>query len=618
MQIRKTILIALIALVSFASYFNSLFSLFVWDDNIFLVSTPYLRSFKFLPEFFKYDFWKVGPHFAEGKFSTYNRPFLAASFMFDNLLWGTKVFGFHLSNLILHTMVSILIFLLVDKLTKSRFISLFSALLFSVHPIHSESVSFISGRVDVIALLFLLLSLILFLDYVSTKKFTLYLFSLISFIFSLLAKEPAAILPVIILSLSYLFVSKAKVKESAKDFFRFHITGFFIVLGAYLILRFYIFGPSFLGIKTRYVSNFLSGTAPFWRLFASLKIFTYYMRLLAFPYGLKADYFFPATNSLFEPAVLIGLFLVIFLMYLAWVNRKSNPLASFSIIWFFVSFLPISNIFPQGNVFAERHLYIPSVGFCIGTGCLFSWLLKKDVRTNYLNWKKSMYWVSILLIIALGRVTFERNKVWKNEFTLWYETAKAVPQSIRAHFNLALVYFQLNNFDKAQEELAKVRRLNPNDYPSYHLFGSIYLRKGKVDEAIKMFKQAIKVAPDRASGYNGLAAAYGIKGEYKEAVEACLTALKKNPYLDEARYNLALSYGKLGMLDESIREYEEYLRINPLFYMVHVEAGYVYYKKGDYQKARLHWERALQISKDYAPAKQALELLETTKPAITK
>lgn len=618
MQIKKSIIIAIIAAVSFIVYFNTLFSLFVWDDNIFLLLTPYLKSFKFLPEFFKYDFWRVGPHFAEGTFSTYYRPFLAASFMLDNLLWGAKVFGFHLTNLIFHAMVSILIFLLVDRLIKNRFISLFSALLFNVHPIHSEAVSFISGRVDVIALFFFLLSLILFLDYVSTKKFTLYLFSLICFISSLLTKEAAVLLPLVILSLSFLFISKGKVRESIKDFFRFNIAGFFLVLAAYLLLRFYIFGPSFLGIKTRYITNFISGTAPFWRLFTSLKLFAFYIRLLAFPYGLKVDYFFPATNTLFEPAVLIGLFLVIFLAYLAWVNMKKNPIVSFSVAWFFISYLPISNIFPQGNVFAERYMYIPSVGFCIGIGCLFFWLLKKDVKTNYLNWKKSIYWVSVLLIIALGRVTFERNKVWQNEFTLWYETAQAVPHSIRAHFNLALVYFQLNNYEKAEKELEKVRLLNPADYPSYHLRGLMHLKKKEVDEAIKMFKQAIKVAPERASGYNGLAAAYGAKGQYKEAAEACLIALKKNPYLDEAYYNLAVSYSHLGKIDEAIKEYEIYLNINPLFYTSHFEVGNLYYKKGDYDKARLHWQRALQISKDYTPARRALEFLKTANPPDTK
>ncbi len=610
MQIQKIILIALIVAVSFIFYFNSLFSLFVWDDNIFLLHTPYLKSFKFLPEFFSHDFWEIGPH-REALFSSYYRPVLAASFMLDNLIWGNKTFGFHFTNLIFHALVSVLIFLLVERLIKDRFISLFSALLFSVHPIHSESVSFISGRVDVIALFFFLLSLILFLAYVSNRKIILYLISLLSFLVSLFTKEMTATLPLIVVCINYLFLSKLNLKDSMRNFFRFHIIGFFLVLAAYLLLRFYIFGASFIAIKTTLVSNFFSGTGPYWRVFTAIKILTIYLRLLFFPYGLKADYFFPAANSLFEPVVLLGAFVLFFFAYVAVRSAKTNPLLSFSIIWFFLTSSVVSNIFPQGNVFAERYMYVPSVGFCIGMGYLFSWLLKKDIKTNYLNWKKSMYWISVLLIVALGRVTFERNKVWKNEFTLWYETAQAVPQSIRAHFNLALAYYKIDDFAKATEQINKTLQLNPRDYPSYHLLGLMHLKKGEVDEAIKMFKQAIKVAPERASGYNGLAAAYGTKGEYKEAVEACLIALKKNPYLDEARYNLAVSYSKLGMIDEAIKEYEEYLKINPLFYTIHVETGYLYYKKGDYQKARLHWVRALQISKDYKPAQEALELLNT-------
>jgi len=605
MQVRKSILIIIIIAICLSSYFNTLFAHFVWDDNIFIIGNPYMHSFKFLPQFFLQEFWKVG---IETTNIGYYRPLLAVSCMLDYTIWRDKPFGYHLTNLIFHILVSILVFLFVQMLSKNRLISFSSALLFSVHPIHTESVSFISGRVDVLPLAFLLLSLILFLKYVSNNKLILYLLSLFCFFISLLFKEMAVTLPLIVLVMDYLFVSKRKIKDVMKNFPRFHL-GFFAVFGLYFLIRIYTIDWSSVIANMRYCSNFLPGKSHYWRLFTAIKILTFYVRLLFFPYALKTDYFFSPANSLSELVVFLGAILLLLLVVIAIKNVKHSPILSFSILWFFITVLPVSNIFPMGNIFAERYMYIPSVGFSIAMGFLFSWLLKQDIRTEHLNWKQSMTLLFFLLIVALGRVTFERNKVWNNEFSLWYETVKAVPNGPRARLNLASAYYNLNFLDKAIEQAQIALKLYPNYYEAFDTLGHIYYKKGLVDEAIKMYKIAIGIYPDRANAYRALAVVYGSKGQYKEAIEAGLTALKHNPYLDGSRYNLALNYSNAGLIDEAIKTYEEYLKNHSDCPEVHVDIGQLYYKKGDYQKAKEHWLRALKIDKSYKPAKDALELL---------
>jgi tetratricopeptide (TPR) repeat protein len=645
MQVRKSILIAIVIAVCFAAYFNTLFAHFVWDDTIFITHNPYLKSFRFLPKFFVEDFWNIGILKLD---SGYYRPLLAISFMFDYLLWHAKPFGYHLVNLLLHTLASVLLFLFLELLLKNRLISLFSSLVFSAHPIHTESVSFVSGRVDLLPLIFFLLSLIFFLKYTSrkspsaitlrcdfqwlgkcfiqrdrpsyplrkglilsytiNKRFFLYLFSLACFFLSLLAKEMAVTLPLIVLCVDYLFLSKRNFKDVIKNFPRFHL-GFFVILGLYLLIRFYFISWSFMSANTRYSTNFFPGASQYWRIFTAIKILVFYIRLLLFPYNLKADYFFPAANSLFEPSVFIGVMVLISLVFIAIKNIKNYPILSFSIIWFFITVLPVSNIIPIGNIFAERYMYIPSVGFCIAIGFLFSWLLKRNIKLNYLNWKISVSCVFILLIIALSRVTFERNKVWNNEFTLWNETAKAAPESPRSHCNLASAYYTLNFLKEAIAEIKIAVQLYPNYYEAFDTLGHIYFKKGLPDEAIKAYKIAISISPERETAYDSLAVAYGKLGQYKEAINADIIALKHNPYLDAARYNLALSYSKLDLVNEAIKACEEYLKINPAHYAAHVELGYLYYKKGDNEQARLHWLAALKICKDYKPAIDALKLL---------
>ena len=611
MQVRKSILILVIIAACLGSYFNTLFADFVCDDNIFITPNPYMKSFQFLPRFFVDDFGHIG---VQRITSSYYRPLLAASYMFDYTIWGNNPFGFHLTNLLFHIFSCILIFALIELLFHNRLIAFISTLLFSVHPIHTEAVSFISGRVDVIPPAFFLLSLVLFIQYAYRNNRFFYALSLASFAIAILTKEMALTLPLVVLCIDYVCISKLDFKNVLKNFFRFHM-GFFIILGVYLIIRFYVVGGLFIKEVPQAGINFVPGTNPFWRLFTVIKILSFHIRLLFFPYNLHIYHKFPPSNSLFEPIVLLGTVILLLLVYTAIKNIKRYPVLSFSILWFFITVLPVSNIFPRGNIFAERFLYIPSVGFCIGIGFFFSWLLKKNIKTSFLNWKKSITILFILLIVAFGRVTYERNKVWANDFNLWSDTVNKSPQSSIAHLNLGVEYYKLNLLDRALEENRIALEL------PYHLdsvsrsiafsaIAQIYFEKGLVDEAIEVFKLAIEINPDSVVAYQALSSVYGIIGQYNESIKAALIALEKNPYLESARYNLALSYRNIGLMDEAIQTYEEFLKNNPNHIDAHVAVGYLYYEKGDYQKAKEHWFRTLKISKDYQPAKDALKLLE--------
>jgi len=298
------------------------------------------------------------------------------------------------------------------------------------------------------------------------------------------------------------------------------------------------------------------------------------------------------------------------LIYVAIKNIKTKPIISFSIIWFFITILPVSNIIPQGNIFAERYLYLPSVGFCTGIALLLSWLLKKDVKTRFLNYKKTVYVLFFLLIIALGRITYERNKVWYNDFTLWTDTVEASPNSPAVHLNLAVVYYNLNLFDKAMSEINIYLKLKPLSSEALFILGNIYLKKGLLVKAIEEFRKVIDISPKHSKVYVSLSAAYYLNFQYQKAIEAALNALKLNPNLDSAHYNLALSYRNIGLTEEAISSFEDFLRTNPNRFDVNVEVGNLYYHKGNHQKAKEHWLKALEISKDYQPAKDALKLLK--------
>jgi len=606
MQVRKSVLILAIIAACLASYSNALFGDFVSDDKVFITANPYMKSLQYLPKFFTQDFGYINILRIK---SSYYRPLLAASYMFDYTIWGNNPFGFHLTNLLFHIFSCILIFALIELLFHSRLIAFISTLLFSVHPIHTEAVSFISGRVDVVPPAFFLLSLVLFLRYAFGGKKLLYVFSILSFAIALLTKEMALTLPLIILYIDYAFLSRLDIKKVIKNFLRYHL-GFFVTTGVYLIIRFYVIGGIVIRETAKVGINFIPGVSPLWRLFTVIKILTFHIRLLFFPYNLHIYRQFTPSNSLFEPIVLTGLVILTLLLFVASRNIKRYPIVSFSIFWFFITILPVSNILPRDNIFAERFLYIPSVGFCMGMGFLFSWLLRKNIKTSLFNWKKLLSVLFILLIVALGRVTYERNKVWQNDFTLWYDTAKRSPNSKVAHISLGVVYSKMNLLDRAVEEAKKAIEIDSNYYAPYNLLGVTYLKSGLLDQAEEEFHKVIKYTDYSSFAYEGLSVIYGIRGQYEEAIEAGLIALKKNPYNVEARRNLAICYISVGRIDEAINMYEEYLKISKDDFDVHLDIGGLYYGKGNYQKAREHWLASLNICPGYQAAKDALELLE--------
>ena len=344
-----------------------------------------------------------------------------------------------------------------------------------------------------------------------------------------------------------------------------------------------------------------------------LKIIAYYIRILFIPYGLNADYVFAPANTFFELPVVAGLILTIFFFALAVRCAKKNAIVTFAIFWFFVSYFPVSNIIPSGNIFAERYLYIPSLGFCVAVCFGFMKLSQMSVKTERINWQKCVIIFFTLIIILFGRTTFERNKVWYNEFTLWYETHIASPKSGRAHLNLGNVYASAGFTDKAIEEFNSLLQSQADPRWYAYLFNNsamIYLNKGLNDEAIKAFNVAANFNPEAAMISNNLATCYGRKGNFKKSVEMAQAALKKNPYFYLAHYNLALGFTSLGRNKEAIKEYEKYLEVIPYDVGVRIALGHLYFKAREKVKARQEWEFALKLSKDNPEARAALKLLD--------
>jgi tetratricopeptide (TPR) repeat protein len=585
---RKKALIFIIILCAVLPYLNTLNANFVWDDEVQLVQNPYMQSFKYLKDFFTHDFWHVGINKLD---TAYYRPLFAANLMSQYVLWGKNPFGYHLINILLHCLITLLIFKILLLLTSDEIISFTASLIFAVHPIHTESVSFIAAIVDLQTFIFMLLTFLCYILYQRNSRKILLVTGAVSFVAGLLTKEMAVITPFLILIKDVFIPKENNKKQNIVAYFIF-----FLILAAYLMFRVHLFGikPNDGNLVS---SNFIPGNTPYWRFLTVPAIIARYIGLLFIPYNMTADYLFKANNSIWNIYVISGMLIILLCIFVIIFLRKKQALLSFAIAWFALTILPVSNIFPQGNIFAERFLYIPSLGFCILMAVVFSYFPKRPLVTClFYCW-----------IISMGRLTWERNIVWKNDLNLWIDTVSKVPNSPRAHLNLAEQYFLYGKTNEAILELDTAIKILPNYKQAYNGLGLVLYKTGDINAAIAAYQKAIAIDPKYNEAYNNMAAALIENKQYKEAINALEIAINYNPYLTFAYYNLGQAYDKLGIPDKAIAAYEKFIAIKPEYAVIYADMGRLYYQEGNTKKAKECCLKALELAPGHMPAQEIID-----------
>lgn len=513
---RACILVALLSIVVFA---NSLANDFVWDDKELIVANPAVRSLAGIGQFFSGHFWSQSEQpSAQG----YYRPIVLLSYAVDHSVWGLNPFGFHLSNIAWHAVATMLVCVLIRKITSSSLAALLGGALFAVHPIHVESVTFISGRTDVIAAAFILCAMIFFLEARNRGATSFRFFiSLLFFVLALLSKEVAVVLPAMLLVYEF----TVERRENQRRLVLMH-AAFWTVAGTYALVRFGLLdiAPR---LHDRLSVQQILYTMPF--------VLADYARLLLFPFNLCADYAVELRNAA-TPANL-GMLLVAFLFCaLVVILVLKRSIAGFFTAWIVAFLLPVLQIVPISVLKAERFLYVPSVGFCALAGLAAA----ATYKAAGLKAKKVLAVVIALVILVLSARTVTRNRVWSDEFTLYRVTEQCAPNNFRVQYNLGNAYYRRGDLDRALRHTELAYRLEP-DFPqiNYNL-GVIYGETGRLSDAERMYRRAIGLDPSYALARNNLALVLYQKGQYTEAKREWQKALSLDPTLESAREGLRL------------------------------------------------------------------------------
>ncbi len=649
----------LLVVIPILIYINSLQNTFVYDDVFTITDNYFIRDWGNLPNLFTNDYFKYSGEV------TY-RPVVTLSYFIDYSLWHLNPAGFHLTNILLHAVNVILVYLLVSAVSRSSTTAFLTSILFALHPILTEAVNGVSYREDLFATTFFLGSALLFIQSAIVRLSAhdkvrnpqskiancLYPLSLFSYLLALCSKEMAITLPLIIFLLDWLLGGNDRVKRNAIKYY----LGFILVSGFYLFLRFMWFHNP-VEKQLAYPDNsFLVN------LLTMPKIFCSYIKLLFFPIHFNAEYIIAHTKTPFAATFILSIIFLGVIGVITYRFYNHSKRLFFFMLWFFVSLAPMMNIIPIANIMAERYLYLPSVGFCailayitigiwrqtckntphpnplpqgerelflisnptlnshpptspplmggVGEGDKFSssFVSKKFLGISHLFKTVLITCLMLILVIPYSLATIKRNKVWINPFIFWSKTVEDSPNSSRAHNNLGMIYHQQDKTDLAICEFQASIAIE-SDPEYHHNLGMAYQKKGMKEEALQEYYRVLAINPNSALTHNNMGNILIDKGRFDEGILKFKEAIRLKPNYYDAHYNLGLAYFKKGLLDASIGEFELAIHYEPDHAEAHSCLGTAYANKEQFDKAILEIEEAIRQKPNYPNAYKNLGLI---------
>lgn len=611
-----------ILFISIIIYANALSNGFVNDDDATVANNALIKDIGNLPKLFEKEYFTLS---GENSY----RPFVTVTYFLDYSLFGLSPLGFHLTNILLHALNAIFLYLFLTLFIGASnnktalginttppsvlssfadhfqgrpyrllsFKPLFITLLFVTHPALTETVNAISFREDLLVFLFYMATLNLYIiirsDFQMRRSPLLYAISCLTYSFALLSKEMAATLPLIVYCYEWIY------KNRTKGLFPILINpyniGYIAITSVYIYIRFYYFhNPVIVNIPEWSIMERIL-TVP-WLLLS-------YVKLILFPISLSAYYeFIPLKALLILPFILsFTVLLCFFFMAL-----DSGKEILFGIVFFVVTLTPVYNIIPIINPFAERYIYLPTVGIVVVTGVYICFILS-TVRTKYKNISlliPALYFLILCLFIVLA---VNRNGAWKDTYSLWSDVARKVPKSNRAHYNLGTISNNMGRVDEAISHYQAALATDPDDPKVHNNLANIYSRQGQYSLAILHYQLAIKQNHSDPKIYFNLGTTYGNQGKFSEAAQAFQAALKLDPNNPNVHNSLGLAFKDQNRLDDAIQEFQTSLSLQPEYEEAHYNLGNVYLKKGLTDKAKEEFETTLILRPDFLPAKQVLE-----------
>ena len=587
------------------------------------------------------------------------QPLTSISHMLDCQLFGLRPGPPHLVNLSLHLANTVLLFLLLQQLTRARWRSAFVAALFALHPLHVESVAWVSERKDVLSTFFFLLTLLAYARYAEIRNpksdithhaWPYYALTLVFFAFGLMSKPMLVTLPFVLLLLDYWPLGRfslSVIQQSSPPSLHYSITpklqhstappprllleklpflGLAVAMSWITLVTQQRSGAiaelSVLPLHSRIANTFVSYACYLQKMFWPEGLIAYYPRVLSWPIWQVAG------SALF----LAGLTVVVFRL------ARRRPYLIFGWLWFLGTLVPVIGLVQVGTqAMADRYTYIPLIGpfIMLAWGLVDLWTDKRLPRLVLALAASAA--LAACLILARNQVRY-----WQRSLTLFNHVLSVLPDVPLAHNNIGSALYDQGRFEEAIPHLETALRLKPHyvdahnnlglalwrlgrdqpaieqftavlnqrpDVKAYYNLGVVLFNQGKLDQAKECFLATLRLQPDSAEAHNNLGNVLGTQGKMEEAGQEFSAAVQVAPDLVEAQCNLARYYTEKGAPNLAIERYGAALRAKPDNVEAHNSLAKLLDQAGRSREAAEHYAAAAQLQPDLAEAQNNLSNL---------
>lgn len=571
--------ILLVFIAAWFAYQPAFVNEYAYDDLAYVLENKVLRDFS----------WNhAWTEFILGNY----HPLTALSLKIDHSIGEFNPRTYHIHNVILHALTTLIFIVFTKKLTKSPLIALGAGLLFGVHPLHTESVAWIAERKDVLYTLFFFAGLYTYLLFRESANKNWYLATLVLFIASCLSKGMAVVFPVMMLLCDYLIEKENILLKPASWRLPEKIPFFVLALG-FGILAFYVqneFGSVY---NTKYVEmNY--GIVD--KVFLAIYGFIFYPLKIVWPSGLCAYHPYPPmedgllpTYFYLAPLVLLSMIAIV------WYFWDKYRMISFAFGFYLMGILPVLQLVPVGeNIVAERYAYVSTAGLFI----LLAWMAHEWEKQK----KNPIGYIGLAVIsVAFIIVTRERIPDWKNNLSLFRDVAEKYPNSAVAHNNTGYGYEQIKEYRKALDHYFTASSLRANYADVLYNIGSVYGEDlNMLDSGIYFLHKAIAANPKKTEAYNNMGTFYYKKGILDSATHYYELVLEDKPEYPLGWYNLACVYFGQEKFPEALDAYQKCVKYDPGFGEGWLSLGNTWAKLGDTKQQMDCYTKAAQKGSENA------------------
>jgi protein O-mannosyl-transferase len=576
-----------------------------YDDGVYVTENVHVQS----------GLMPAGVRWALGSTTASNwHPLTWLSHMLDCQLYGLQPWGHHLTSVLLHTANTLLLFVVLRRMTKATWQSLSVAALFGLHPLHVQSVAWVAERKDVLSTLFWILAVGAYVRYAQGRNTSniehptsntplCYWTAVFFFALGLMAKPMVVTLPLVMLLLDYWPLERWK-RERAGALVLEKAPLFLIAAMAS--------GVTFMAQKSGGAVGTVAGVPVWIRLENALVSYGRYLGKMFRPVDLAVLYPHPGRWPTGE-VVLSGL-LLLGITVLVVALRRQRPWLPVGWFWFVGTLVPVIGLVQVGEQsMADRYTYVPLLGmFILLTWELCAWTRRWPYR------KEILIAVAAAAVVPCILITRQQIGYWTDSETLFRRAIAVEGDSFTADYKLGIALCQKGRFDEAIGRFQTALKLRPDDLNVHYGLGMAWAGKGRLDEAIAAFQEVIRRKPDYAEAHNNLGFVLSRQGRLDEAISQYHEALRLQPDNVNVRLNLGVALGRQGLLDEAIVQFQEALKLAPDNVGALYDLGLALDGQGRRDEAIRRFQEVLRLDPNNAGARSNLDALLRKREGMEK